>query len=60
PKTLLARLGLSATRLYVNANNLYTWSSVFKGIDPEQPPGAVNQEPYPLTRTVNVGLNLKF
>ncbi len=60
PKTVLARLGLSATRLYVNANNLYTWSKVFKGVDPEQPPGATNEEPYPLTRIINVGLNLKF
>lgn len=60
PKTLLTRLGLSATRLYVNANNLYTWSSVFPGVDPEQPPGVTNEEPYPLTRVINVGLNLRF
>ena len=60
PKPLLARIGLSASRLYVNANNLYTWSSVFPGVDPEQPAGITNQEPYPLTRTVNIGLNLKF
>ena len=60
PKTLLARVGLSATRIYANANNLYTWSSVFRGVDPEQPTGVTNEEPYPLTRTINVGLNLKF
>ncbi len=60
PKALLARVGLSATRLYVNANNLYTWSSVFPGVDPELPTGVTNEEPYPLTRTINFGLNLKF
>jgi TonB-linked SusC/RagA family outer membrane protein len=68
PKTLLARIGLSATRLYANANNLITWSSVFPGVDPELSgtiPGATtqgitNEEPYPLTRTINFGLNLKF
>ncbi|GAB2594675.1 TonB-dependent receptor [Spirosoma areae] len=60
PKTLLARIGLSATRLYVNSNNLITWSTVFPGVDPELPPGITNEEPYPLTRTINVGLNLKF
>ncbi len=60
PKALLAKIGLSATRLYVNSNNLITWSSVFPGVDPELPPGITNEEPYPLTRTVNFGLNLKF
>ena len=60
PKPFLSRLGLSSTRLYVNANNLYTWSSVYPGVDPELSPGVVNEEPYPLTRTVNVGFNLRF
>lgn len=60
PKVFLSRIGLSGTRLYVNSNNLYTWSSVFPGVDPELPTGVTNEEPYPLTRTVNVGLNLKF
>jgi TonB-linked SusC/RagA family outer membrane protein len=60
PKAFLSRIGLSATRLYVNSNNLLTWSSVFPGVDPELPTGVTNEEPYPLTRTINVGLNLKF
>ncbi len=60
PKTLLSKLGLSASRLYVNANNLYTWSTVYPGVDPELSPGVTNEEPYPLTRTINIGLNLKF
>ena len=68
PKSVLARIGLSATRIYVNSNNLITWSSVFPGIDPElsgtapgvTTGGITNEEPYPLTRTVNFGLNLKF
>jgi len=68
PKTLISRLGLSYTRVFVSSNNLLTWSSVFPGIDPEQSgtaPGATsggitNEEPYPLTRTINFGLNLRF
>ncbi len=56
----LQKVGLSSIRAYFSANNLYTWSSVFPGIDPEQPPGATNEEPYPLTRTLNFGLNVKF
>jgi len=60
PKSILSKLGLSATRVYVNSNNLFTWSTVFPGVDPELPTGITNEEPYPLTRTINVGLNLRF
>lgn len=60
PKTTLSKVGLSASRIFVNSNNLYTWSKVFRGVDPEQPPGTGNDEPYPLTRVINVGLNLRF
>ncbi|WP_080058409.1 SusC/RagA family TonB-linked outer membrane protein [Spirosoma aerolatum] len=68
PKTFLAKLGLSGTRVYANANNLITWSSVLPGVDPElsgtapgsTTQGVTNEEPYPLTRTINFGLNLKF
>lgn len=68
PKPMLSRLGLSSTRLFVSANNLLTWSSVFPGVDPEQSgtapgtttAGITNEEPYPLTRTINFGLNLRF
>jgi TonB-linked SusC/RagA family outer membrane protein len=68
PQSVLTRLRVSAIRFYVNANNLYTWSSVLKGVDPElsgTEPGSTqagisNEEPYPLTRTINFGLNLKF
>jgi hypothetical protein len=51
---------LKSTRVYVNANNLMTWSSLFKGIDPEQTSPPTNQEIYPLTRTINFGISLKF
>ncbi len=60
PTPFLSKIGLSATRVYVNANNLLTWSTVFPGVDPELPPGVGNDEPYPLTRTINFGLNLRF
>ncbi|UFH57957.1 SusC/RagA family TonB-linked outer membrane protein [Spirosoma sp. KNUC1025] len=68
PKTILAKIGLSGTRIYANASNLITWSTVFPGVDPElsgTAPGSTsggitNEEPYPLTRVINFGLNLKF
>jgi TonB-linked SusC/RagA family outer membrane protein len=59
-KGILSKVGLSSIRAYVSGNNLYTWSSTFPGIDPELPPGPNNEEPYPLTRTFNAGLNIKF
>ncbi|OAQ38981.1 hypothetical protein A5893_13160 [Pedobacter psychrophilus] len=59
---LVKRLGLSSMRFFFTANNLFTWSSVFQGIDPENNitrPDS-NEEPYPLTRTINAGINVNF
>ena len=58
---ILKRVGLSSCRIYVNANNLFTWKKVLPGIDPENTAtGDTNTEPYPLVRTINTGLNLNF
>lgn len=57
---IIKKVGLNSARLFVNANNLYTWSKVFPGVDPESPPTASNTEPYPLVRTVNTGININF
>jgi hypothetical protein len=57
---VLSKVGLSSARLYVNANNLYTWSKVYPGVDPESPPTPTNLEPYPLIRTINTGVNINF
>lgn len=47
----------STARLYVNGNNLLTYSPGFgKIIDPEQ----INQNNYPMLRTFNVGANVSF
>jgi hypothetical protein len=61
--SLLKRVGVSSFRLYANANNLITWKKTFDGVDPESDSpnrGDTNLEPYPLVRTVNVGLNVNF
>ncbi|MBC7722336.1 MAG: TonB-dependent receptor [Pedobacter sp.] len=59
--SILKRIGISSMRIYANANNLVTWSKVYKGIDPENTStGDTNTEPYPLVRTVNVGVNINF
>lgn len=57
---LLRRIGLSTLRLYANGNNLITWSKLLKGVDPESNLYGTNNEPYPLTRTVNFGLNIRL
>ena len=58
---LLKKLGISSTRVYANANNLYTWKKILPGIDPENTStGDTNTEPYPLVRTINFGINVKF
>jgi hypothetical protein len=56
----LSKRKISSIRFYVNANNLLTWSSLFPGIDPESDPGVTNEEPYPITRTVNFGGKIQF
>ena len=58
---VLKKLGISSCRIYVNANNLFTWKNMYPGIDPENTStGDTNTEPYPLVRTINTGLNLNF
>lgn len=58
---ILRHIGLSSLRVYVNANNLFTWKNMYPGIDPENTAtGDTNTEPYPLVRTINAGLNLNF
>ena len=53
---LLKRIKISSCRIYINGNNLLTWSGMFPGFDPEQLAGAT----YPLTRTFNLGINIQF
>lgn len=55
------KLGIQSVRFYITGNNLYTWSHMFPGEDPEIPTFSdVNYEPYPITKTFNTGFNIKF
>lgn len=56
----IKRLGMSSVRIYMNGSNLYTWHSLFKGIDPEAAQQASGNEPYPVTSVYNLGVNVKF
>lgn len=57
---LLQKIRMKSARIYLNGNNLITWSDVFPGIDPETPNLGANLEPYPLVRTINAGININF
>ena len=61
-KAFLQRVNISAVRLYLNGNNLYTWSKMIPGYDPEQQDsgGAASGYLYPMTRVFNFGVNVTF
>lgn len=49
-------MGMSDCRLYVNANNLITWDHLDDLTDPE----SNGSNRYPIMKTVNFGVNIKF
>lgn len=55
-----SKVGISSMRVYLNGNNLLTFCNLYPGEDPEYPAVSANAEPYPLTRTFNLGLNVNF
>ena len=65
-KVKLGKIELKGLRMYVNANNVYTWrfGDLMDEIDPEQAnsgSGEVNQGwIYPLSQVYNFGLSVKF
>lgn len=57
PKKWFGKLGVNATRIYINGNNLWTISDfMLSTVDPEQGGSLI----YPLTKMVNFGLNVTF
>lgn len=65
PPHLLKRIGINSARLYVSAQNLYTFTN-YSGYDPEVSiknngitPG-LDYSAYPRAMSLNVGLNLSF
>ena len=58
-KKYVEQIGLSGFRIFVQADNLWTWQS-HKGIDPEQGvAGTTDSRSYNL-RTISLGFNLNF
>lgn len=56
PKAWISRLGMSDCRVYANANNLVTWDKLDDLCDPE----SNGSNRYPIMKTMNIGVNIKF
>ncbi len=56
PALWAKKVGMSDCRIYVNANNLITWDHLDDLTDPE----SNGSNRYPIMKTVNVGVNIKF
>ena len=59
PKDIMTKVHLSFARVYVSGQNLFTFTK-YKGFDPEVGPSGIDNNVYPVTRTVNIGINLGF
>jgi len=56
PSAWSRQAGLNDIRVYVNASNLFTWDYVSKIADPE----SNGSNRYPIMKTINCGVNVKF
>jgi hypothetical protein len=56
PEKIVRTLTMSEVRFYVNANNLITWDHLDDLCDPE----SNGSNRYPIMKTINFGVNVKF
>jgi len=59
PSNLLEKVNLSKARVYVQADNMLTFSS-HKGMDPEQSTSGITNNRYPALKTVSFGVKVDF
>ena len=57
PGKIMKKLHISTARLYVSGQNLFTFTK-YKGFDPEVGTNGIDNNVYPVTRTINIGINL--
>jgi hypothetical protein len=50
---------IANARVYVSAQNVYTLTK-YKGFDPEVGTNGIDNNVYPVTRTISFGVNLGF
>jgi len=58
PTSLLKKISIAGLRFYASGNNIFTFSKMPLGMDPESPETVQNS--YPLIATYTVGLEVKF
>lgn len=56
---LMNKVNIKSARLYVSAQNLLTFTK-YKGFDPEVGVNGIDNNVYPVTRTISMGINLGF
>lgn len=59
PEKLIQRISVTSARLYASMQNIYTFTK-YKGFDPEVPANGIDNNVYPVTRTISFGINLSF
>ena len=59
PQKYARKAGLKGFRVYVEGTNLFTLTS-YSGFDPEVGVSSIDWGTYPVTRTVSLGLDIKF
>jgi TonB-linked SusC/RagA family outer membrane protein len=59
PKSISSRAKLQSARFYLSAQNLYTFTN-YTGFDPEVVVSGIDNNLYPVTRTISAGINLLF
>ena len=58
PLRWISRLGMTKLRVYFSGYNLYNWSHLGDGFDPENPTNYIWT--YPKTKSFAFGLNISF
>lgn len=59
PPTMLNRVGIDYLRIFLTADNLFTFTE-YEGLDPERSADNTNFAEYPQVRILSAGLNLRF
>ncbi|MGD8427690.1 MAG: TonB-dependent receptor [Balneolaceae bacterium] len=59
PARLTEKMHVSHARLYITGQNVWTFTK-YKGFDPEVPVNGIDNNVYPVTRTISLGINLSF
>uniref|UniRef100_UPI0035646194 hypothetical protein n=1 Tax=Salegentibacter sp. TaxID=1903072 RepID=UPI0035646194 len=59
PVETFAENALTSARVYISGQNLYTLTD-YSGFDPEVGPNGIDNNNYPVTRTILLGVNVGF